>query len=124
MGPVLLSSRHMESSVDDFLSRVPAAQREALQGIRSTIARVVPEIEETISYGIPTFKYRGKGLVGFGPKTDGCTFYVMDGTILDRFPKAGRYRTGKGSLGFDADDPLPNELVEEIVRARMAEIDV
>ena len=42
-----------DSRIDAYLATLPADQREALQHLRAQVARLVPEAEETISYGMP-----------------------------------------------------------------------
>jgi len=46
--------------VDEYVGALPSGQREQFQRLQAIVKRLVPEAEEAISYGIPTFKYRGK----------------------------------------------------------------
>src|SRR5262249_8752141 len=47
-------------TVDEYLSRLPNDSHAALTKLRATIKSIVPDASEVISYGIPTFKYRGR----------------------------------------------------------------
>ena len=85
-------------TVNQYLAGVPREQRAALEQLRGTIKAAAPEATETISYKIPTFKYRGK-------HRDALT----------------GYETSKGTIRFSADDPLPVALVKKLVKARIAE---
>lgn len=51
------------TSVDEYLSRVDPTFRTELERIRSLVKQVVPSAEETMSYGMPTFKYKNQPLV-------------------------------------------------------------
>jgi len=83
---------------------------------------VVPEAEETISYGIPTFDLNGKHLVHVGAwKTHVALYPVPSGTPAFDV-ELSRYRTGKGTLQFPLAMPIPYDLVERIVRFRAEEI--
>ena len=46
--------------VDAVLAALPEAERSALEALRRIIAASAPEAVETISYGGPSFKYRGR----------------------------------------------------------------
>lgn len=73
------------ADIDAYLATVPDAQRGVLDSLRATIHEVVPGAEECISYGIPTFKYRGRPLIYFAAAKKHLAIYgVGDGTI--RFP--------------------------------------
>ena len=44
-------------SVDDYLSRLPADRRQALQSLRELLLSAIPGAEEVISYQAPVFKF-------------------------------------------------------------------
>jgi uncharacterized protein YdhG (YjbR/CyaY superfamily) len=109
-------------AVDDYLAKVDdASKRAALQTLRETIHTLAPEAEETISYGIPTFKLDGP-LVSFGAAKNHCAFYGMSRPVLEAMAEdlAG-YDTSPGTIRFAADQPLPDALVRKVVLARIAE---
>jgi len=41
--------------IDEYIAGFPHETQEILKQIRATIKKVVPDAEEAISYGIPTF---------------------------------------------------------------------
>lgn len=45
-------------SVDEYLMRLPDAQRTVLQKVRKAIKETAPKAEESISYMIPAYKYK------------------------------------------------------------------
>jgi uncharacterized protein YdhG (YjbR/CyaY superfamily) len=49
--------------IDAYLAAVPDQHREVLEPLRAQIRKADPEATETISYKIPTFKYRGRALL-------------------------------------------------------------
>ena len=58
--------------VDEYLARVPEPARSTLNKVRAAIRSAVPaEATEAISYGMPTFKYKGP-LVAFAAFSDTC----------------------------------------------------
>jgi uncharacterized protein YdhG (YjbR/CyaY superfamily) len=108
--------------VDDYLAAVPEDARVSLSKLRETIRAIVPDATEAISYQIPIFKYRGRGLVGFSASKDHCTFQVMSPAVVEAHRKdLQRYELGKGSVQFPAGTTLPAALVKKLVKARIAE---
>jgi uncharacterized protein YdhG (YjbR/CyaY superfamily) len=113
----------MPTPIDEYLASVPdEAVRAALVNLRQTIKSVVPDATEVISYKIPSFKYQGRMLVGFNATKDGCTFHLLSNSVLGTHTADVQgYKTGKGSIRFVADQPLPAALVRKLVKARIAE---
>ncbi|HYN47266.1 MAG TPA: DUF1801 domain-containing protein [Candidatus Nanopelagicales bacterium] len=112
------------AQIDATLAALPTDQRTALQALRRTIAAVAPEAVETISYGMPAFRYHGRALVSYAAFKAHCSLFPMSGAVVEahRDELAG-FATAKGTLRFTPQHPLPNDLVETIVRERMAQID-
>jgi uncharacterized protein YdhG (YjbR/CyaY superfamily) len=110
------------TEVDDFLAAVPEQARDTLEKIRETIRAAVPEAVETISYGVPTFKYQGRPLVSFGATKNHCALYVMSPEVMNAHAaELQRSDTSKGTIRFPHDKPLPAALVTKLVEARLAE---
>jgi uncharacterized protein YdhG (YjbR/CyaY superfamily) len=98
-----------------------ADQRAALEKLRKTIRAVAPQAEECISYRIPAFRQNGM-LVGFGATPNHCAFYPMSSsTVAAHQDELKDYDTSKGTIRFQADQPLPVALVRKLVKARIAE---
>lgn len=100
---------------------MPAPQRAALEHLRALIHATAPEAEEALVYGAPGFRLGG-ALVCYAAHKSHCAFYPMSPSLLDRLgDEVADYRTAKGTLQFTPDRPLPDTLVRNIVRARVAE---
>ena len=97
-------------------------KRAALEGVRKTIQAAARKAEECITYGLPAFRLDGRALVAYGASANHCAFYPMSGTTVEAHKaELKRYDTGKGTIRFQADDPLPATLVRKLVKARIAE---
>ena len=108
--------------VDVFLSNVPEEARATLEKLRGTIRTAVPDATEAISYGVPTFKLHGRGLIGYGATKNHCALYVMSPEVMRAHAAdLEGYDTSKGTIRFPAGKPLPAVLVRKLVRARIAE---
>src|SRR5438093_11049302 len=109
-------------TIDEYLAGVHANQRAALQTLRRTIRAVAPTAEECISYGLAAFRLDGRPLVAFGATANHCAFYPMSSsTIRAHEDDLKDYETSKGTIRFQADQPLPATLVRKLVKARIAE---
>jgi uncharacterized protein YdhG (YjbR/CyaY superfamily) len=112
------------SDIDSYLASTPEAHRVVLQKLREQIAKAAPSAIETISYQIPTFKHQGKALLYFASHKDHCSVYPCTKAMLDTCGEELEARkTGKGTIRFTAADPLPENLVTRMVKARVAEIE-
>jgi uncharacterized protein YdhG (YjbR/CyaY superfamily) len=110
-------------TVEEYLALVPEPARTTLGKIRATIRSVVPpEATETISYGIPAFKYKGV-LVWFAAFSDHCSFFPT-ASIIEAFRgELKSFSTSKGTIQFPTDNSLPTALVKRMVKARIAQIE-
>jgi uncharacterized protein YdhG (YjbR/CyaY superfamily) len=108
--------------VDDYLADYPKEQRAALQRLRKQIRAIVPQAQECISYHLPAFRLDGHLLVAFGAAIGHCAFYPCSGAAvrLHQNELAG-FDTGKGTIRFQPERPLPAALVKKIVKFRIAE---
>jgi uncharacterized protein YdhG (YjbR/CyaY superfamily) len=110
--------------VDAFLGVLPDEARTALEQLRELIAAAAPEAVEDIAYGVPAFKYRGRPLVSFAAGKGHLAFYVQSPPVMDAHrAELKGYDTSKGTIRFQATEPLPEALVTKLVQARMAETD-
>jgi len=112
------------TSVEEYLAAIPEGSRVALEGLRAIIRAAVPDATEAISWQMPSFKYRGRALVGYAAFKDHCSFFPMSKAVMVTFAdELKAYGTSKGTIRFDPERPLPTTLVKKLVRARVAEVD-
>src|SRR5438045_3136839 len=102
------SMNNKPKNIDEYLARVPDQQRAALESLRRTIRAVAPKAEEYIGYGLAAFRLNGRPLVAFGASANHCAFYPMNSTTVEAFQKELEgFETSKGTIRFQADNPLP-----------------
>ena len=110
------------TSVEDYLAALPEEQRAALEKLRKTIRAAAPEATETISYQMPTFKDHGRVLVHYAAFKDHCSLFPASIAVMEALGEELKpYFSGKGTLRFTVDKPLPAALVKKIVKARIEE---
>jgi uncharacterized protein YdhG (YjbR/CyaY superfamily) len=108
------------TSIDQYIAAFPENIQHILEEIRATIKAAAPEAREKISYQMPTFDLKGN-LVHFAAHKNHIGFYpTPSGT--DAFKEEiARYTSGKGSMQFPLDEPMPLDLITRIVQMRVAE---
>jgi uncharacterized protein YdhG (YjbR/CyaY superfamily) len=107
-------------TVDEYIAGFQPETQTRLQAIRQTIKQMAPEAIESISYGMPAYKTNNKPLVYFGGYAGHIGFYATP-TGHEKFKKQlSAYKQGKGSVQFPHSQPLPMQLIAEIVKFRVA----
>ena len=109
-------------TVDQYLKAVPEPARGSLKKIRAVIRSVVPpETTEVISYGMPTFKYKGP-LFGYAAFSNHCSLFPMGSSVIQAFKDdLKNFETSKGTIRFPIDKPPPAALLKKLVKARIAQ---
>jgi uncharacterized protein YdhG (YjbR/CyaY superfamily) len=116
------SAKKRPNTIEEYLANVKPDHRKTLQKLRRTIQIAAPKAEECISYGIPAFSLNGRLLVFFAAWSNHCAFYPGSVATLKNFRNELRnFRTGKGTIRFSPDKPLPTALVKKLVEMRIAE---
>lgn len=111
----------LPKTVDDYLAALPPEVQAVLEQLRHAIKTAALQAEELISYRIPTYKYLGP-LVHFAAFKDHCSFIVVNKSIITEFKtKLQGFKTTGTTIHFTAENPLPAELVQEIVKTRISQ---
>ena len=114
-----MKPKSLPRNVDEYLARVPPAQRRALEQLRSTIKSLVPDAVEVISYQMPTFKLNGRMLVSYAAFKDHCSFFPGAGPTQAHQDELRSFVTSKGTVRFTPEKPLSATLVKKLVRTRI-----
>jgi uncharacterized protein YdhG (YjbR/CyaY superfamily) len=109
-------------TVVDYIAHAPARTRQRLRQLRAAIKAASPGITERISYQIPTFDLDGRRCLYIAGFEHHVSVYPVTPAIVERHgPAIARYRSGKGTLRFPLDAPLPLALVHRIIKTRIDE---
>jgi uncharacterized protein YdhG (YjbR/CyaY superfamily) len=106
--------------IDTYISTFPKDIQTILEQVRKTIKQEAPAAKETIKYGMPTFVLNGN-LVFFAAFKNHIGFYATP-TGHEEFKKElSPYKSGKGSVQFPLNLPIPFDIITKIVRFRVKE---
>jgi uncharacterized protein YdhG (YjbR/CyaY superfamily) len=110
------------TEIDLYLAGLEEPKRSTLQHLRETILAVVPEAEEGMYYSFPAFWLNEKAIAGFAAFKGHLSYLPHSGSVLSALgPDVSDYATSKGVLQFRADVPIPRDLVERLVKTRIAQ---
>lgn len=114
------------AEVDAYLAALPADQRAALTELRQRLARLLPGHVECLSYAMPGFRQpgpKGKMVAGYAAFARHLGLYPHSGSVIPALAAdCAGFRTSKSGVLFTPDRPIPDALLEKIVRARQAEL--
>jgi len=111
------------TTVDAYFGALPPDQRALLESIRARIHGLIPDADEAMSYGMPTMQLDGKSLVHFAGWKRHCSLYPLtDAFLAEHADELRAFDRTKGSVHFTPDAPLPDALLDALVRSRLAEV--
>ncbi len=104
-------------SIDTYIAGFPKDVQKKLQQIRAIIRQTSPDAVEAIKYGIPTFTLYGnmlsfaayKNHIGLYPAPPGDAAFEKELAV---------YKSGKNTVQFPLDKPIPIDLVKRLVQFR------
>ncbi|OFY62171.1 MAG: hypothetical protein A2V64_00885 [Bacteroidetes bacterium RBG_13_43_22] len=107
-------------NIDQYISQFPGKIQTKLKQIRAIIKKTAPDAGEKISYQMPAFFLKGI-LVYFAAQKNHIGFYPTASGVAAFKEELEGYKTGKGSIQFPLEEPLPLNLIRDIVKFRVME---
>jgi uncharacterized protein YdhG (YjbR/CyaY superfamily) len=112
--------KHKYQSIEAYHAAAPADRLAQLKAIHRIIKAAAPQAEEVISYNMPAFKMHGV-LVYYAWGKTHLGFYPTGTPVSVFADRLKGYKTSKGAIQFPLDQPLPEALIQDIVRYRIQE---
>lgn len=111
------------TSIEQYLQGINPEARKELERLRALVTESVPDVAESISYGMPTLTYRGRALVYFTASKKHLSFYPSSWAIEECQDRLGDYQCTKHAIRFTLNKPLPDALVRDLVLIHRRHID-
>jgi uncharacterized protein YdhG (YjbR/CyaY superfamily) len=105
-------------NIDEYIAGFPPDIQKILEQVRATVRKAAPEATEAIKYAMPTFIYNGN-LVYFAAFKNHIGFYPVPRGNAAFEKEFSDYKTGKGSIQFPLDKPMPLDLITRLVKFRI-----
>ncbi len=107
-------------TVDEYIASFPPEKRKILEKVREVVKKNAPSAVEKISYGMPAYKLN-HNLVYFAMHAEHLGFYPTPSATGIFAVELKPYESGKGSIKFPLDKPIPYDLIKRIVEFRVKE---
>ena len=111
------------TTIDAYLDGINPDFRPELERIRALVAKLVPEAEESMSYKMPTFKYKTRPLIYFTASKKHMSFYPSSFAIEEFGEELAGYKTTEHAIQFTLKNPLPEDLIEKMTLFHKRKID-
>ncbi len=109
------------NEIDIYIESFPSETQEKLRQIRQIIQNAAPLATERICMRMPTYDLNGKWLVHFAGYEKHIGFYPQPEGIIAFKDRLVGYKTSKGTIQFPLKNPLPLDLIRDIVEYRVKE---
>ena len=103
------------SVVTDYIEKLPDGEKTVLDRLRDIVYQITPDAEDAFSYGVPTYRYKGKYLIAFAANKHFMSIYPGADAISAFSSELTPYKQSKGTISFTAAAPLPDDLLRNIV---------
>lgn len=110
-------------TVDEYLGALEPDFRAELERIRALVKELVPEAEETMSYSMPTLKYKPRALVYFTASKKHLSFYPSRWAIEELEARLAGFSKTVHAIRFTPAAPLSDDLIRDLVLVHVREID-
>jgi|SRR3989338_7023552 len=107
-------------SVADYISAAPKEAKKKLREIRACLRKAAPGATESIKWSVPAFSYK-RILFMYAAFKQHIGFYPTPSAMRAFTKELKPFRTGKGSIQFPLDKPLPFTLIRKIAAFRAEE---
>lgn len=109
--------------VDEYIAALPAPQSRAMTAIRAAVRAAAPEAEEVITYKMPGFKLGGRFLVSYDAYKAHFSVFPWDDAMREELgDQIEPYVSGRGTIRFPADRPIPIDLVRRVAEIRVRQV--
>jgi len=116
------------AAIDDYLASLDDDQQHVLDHYYSRVPAIVPDAVVGVSYAMPCYLHRGKGLVSVMATRGGYSFIPFSGSLLpalaDEFGVELDLSEKSGTVRVKPDELLPDDLFDRMVELRRDQIDV
>jgi len=107
-------------TVDEYIESFPEDSQRVLQALRLAIKDALPErATEAVRYGMAAFRIDEKDVVYFAGWKKHVSLYSITDAMREAIPGLARYKNSGVTVQFPYDQPLPTELVAEVVKWRL-----
>jgi uncharacterized protein YdhG (YjbR/CyaY superfamily) len=117
----MTAERPGPKTIDEYIAALPPHVQAIMEQIRATIREAAPGVDEVISYKMPGFRLNGDFLIYIGAYKKHVGLYPAPVGVNELEERLSTYTSGKATLRFPLDRPIPYDLIRDIVALRVNE---
>jgi uncharacterized protein YdhG (YjbR/CyaY superfamily) len=111
-------------TVDGYIEAAPEPARPLLREIRRLILAAVPSATEKISYGMPSYEFRGQRLVHFAAAKSHVGIYGLVHEDADVPAQLAEYLDHRSTLRLRFDLPPPSAALTAALRSKVKKLEM
>jgi uncharacterized protein YdhG (YjbR/CyaY superfamily) len=109
------------TTVGEYIAAAPKEAQKRLREIRAILKKVSPRATETLKWGMPVFVEK-RILFSYSAHKSHLNFMPTGPSLLPFKKELAEYKTGKDTIQFPYDRPLPQALVRKIATHRVKQV--
>jgi uncharacterized protein YdhG (YjbR/CyaY superfamily) len=108
------------TDITEYINAAPKEVRKKLREMHACLRKAVPGAKQGLKWGVPAFSHK-RILFTFAAFKHHIGFYPTPSAMRAFKKELSKYKTGKGSIQFPLDKPLPAPLIRKIAAFRVKE---
>ena len=108
-------------TIDEYIVSAPSQAQKHLRALRSLLKKVTAKAKENVKWRAPVFEEK-RILFAFYAYKDHLNFMPTPAAMKPFKKELAKFKTGKGSISFPYNKPLPKALITKIAKFRVKEL--
>ena len=117
----MIAGKTKPQTIDEYIQAAPEEVQQRLHELRAGILAAAPDATESLKWGMPAFSCQ-RILVTFAVCKHHIGFYPTQSAVKAFAKSLTKFKTGKDSIQFPLEQPLPLPLIRKITAFRLREI--
>ena len=109
------------TTVDEYIKTAPKEAQKKLREIRAVLKKVAPKAKEGLKWGNPVFE-EGRILFSYSAHKSHLNFSPTGPAMKPFKEDLTTFKTGKDTIQFPYDQPLPKALIRKIAAFRAKQV--
>ena len=109
------------ATIPDYISAAPKPARKNLRELYAILKKEAPKARDSIKWSTPVFE-DARILFAFAAFKSHVNFMPTPSVVGAFREELADYTTGKGSIQFPHDEPLPKTLIAKMAKHRIKEL--
>jgi uncharacterized protein YdhG (YjbR/CyaY superfamily) len=109
------------TTVDEYIETAPREAQKKLREIRAVLKKVAPGAREVLKWGSPVFE-EGRILFSYSAHQSHLNFSPTGPAMKPFKEELAKFKTGKDTIQFPYDKPLPKTLIRKIAAFRAKQV--